>query len=279
MECFIAKDSNIKKRESVKHNEKEYMMVIGLTRQRKYFVSFHNILSSIYFEFDDKTELALENLCITLGPDKPLQPLNKPTLMLCEHFVMVNYDNILKVYNNATLEHIENLVIPQTIKAIKITESMIILDCNVKEDNKVYYHYALYTLGLKHINTINKQIIFIDNSQYKNNFLIFSDGKMASQLNSKYLLYDVEEKTYLKVLDIQFNLDNCMILSSKTKEVNVVTEKDCFECTFCFYPITETYALVPCGHTSLCTKCYKEHQFSRCLICRRAIEQRIKIYK
>ena len=288
MECFVAKECDIKSKQQVKYDEKEYILIIGVTVNHNHFITFHNNSSSIYFEIDDQeTKLDPDKMCVTMIPDNPSQLLDNSTLMLFDHCIMVNHDNVLKIYDIDTLQQVDNILVPQTIKAIKLTNHFIILECHIKKDNKINYHYELFNLHFKHLTTINKQIMFIDNSQYKNNFLVFFDDKITTKLDGKYFLYDAEENVYMKIDDAQFNLDNCVIFSSTyntyntyntPNKLNVFSEKNCLDCSICLDTITEIHALVPCGHTSLCTKCFKQNVI-KCPICRKNIEKRIKIYK
>lgn len=277
MEKSFVNNHTIKK--TIKYNERDYTMIIGITDQQTNFITLHNNDLSIYFECKGIVKLEVDQLYVILTHDKPLQLLDKSTLILFDHYIAVNHNNILTIYDANTLQYIENITVSHTIKAIKITNHFIILDCNYVKDNKIIYHYELFNHNFKHINTINKQIMFIDNSQYKNNFLVLFDDKIATKLNGKYFLYDAEENTYLKIDDTQFNLDNCMIFSSTYNKLNVFAEKETIDCSICFDIITEYHALVPCGHMSLCTSCYKQQNVIKCPICRKNIEQRIKIYK
>ena len=52
-------------------------------------------------------------------------------------------------------------------------------------------------------------------------------------------------------------------------------------CIICFKPRNELYALVPCGHTSLCETCcikVKLEPHSKCPSCRKAIKSYMKIF-
>jgi hypothetical protein len=51
------------------------------------------------------------------------------------------------------------------------------------------------------------------------------------------------------------------------------------ECCVCFEEISEPHVLVPCGHTNLCTSCYKLNNPNTCPVCNSYVEQRIKIFK
>lgn len=69
------------------------------------------------------------------------------------------------------------------------------------------------------------------------------------------------------------------ILNNDFYEFMIVNPNEELVCIYCMDELTETFALVPCGHTNLCTKCYTDQNLKHCPICRKDINMRIKIYK
>lgn len=77
--------------------------------------------------------------------------------------------------------------------------------------------------------------------------------------------YFISASTHDKIVE--------MISVAKFKQNKMVGN----ECCVCFTHIDDMYALVPCGHTTLCKKCIDV--LSYCPCCRVRIEKIMKIYK
>jgi len=101
-----------------------------------------------------------------------------------------------------------------------------------------------------------------------------------------------ENDTLKKTMENSFQSNNSLqarinSMQSKLDRINSIIENktdsdkkkiEDTTCSICLDPVTEIYALVPCGHTNLCSKCYT-HQIYECPICRKDIEMRIKVFR
>lgn len=279
MECMIGTPTKVNAKHIININGKKYTLVIGELNSY-HIIILSNDSSSISFRIDDyNTTMTPEDFYRVLDPNQKPYTVNKYMIWFFGRYVLVNEDNMLKIYDGTTLFPEDTIQTKYNIKAINVTSQYIILDCSFEKDGRVQYHYELYSMSFRHINTINYQIMFIDNSRVQNNLFVFADNNITTKLNSKYLLYDVEENMYMRIDNAQISLENCMLISSTYRHLNVISPKEEMECSVCYDPIMDVHALVPCGHVSLCTKCYIEQKTITCPICRKHIDQRIKIYK
>lgn len=129
-----------------------------------------------------------------------------------------------------------------------------------------------------------------------NNFI---NGYFGDNHNSKILNDDVSlfgentRKQYAKIvkfIDVfRNNVEQVQIryfsnpFSNNINHVNdsniLYNKNDNKACSVCLDDIDEVYALVPCGHTNICTSCYDNKKLSQCPVCRKDLNMRIKIYK
>lgn len=141
----------------------------------------------------------------------------------------------------------------------------IIVDSNIMFD---YYDYEPNTKAgniflknmiiHKHYKVMNKLINFIVSSLYPSE--IFMIGINNGFLNKK----DINPE-YL--LDVEYQT------SSTSSGSN-----DCLKCVVCFDDITKKKALVPCGHTNVCSTCFEKLKNKSCPTCRKEIIMHIDIY-
>jgi hypothetical protein len=81
-----------------------------------------------------------------------------------------------------------------------------------------------------------------------------------------------------------FKIDS--VLKKVDRKSNIVQSKPepdhehVNECTVCFDKITELYAIIPCGHASICHNCIctiKKNN-NKCCVCRKNIDSTLRIY-
>ena len=105
--------------------------------------------------------------------------------------------------------------------------------------------------------------------------------KHLRNFNEDINIGDIKSKienniAYLLDLGYKVEIDNN---KNEIDIKSIVNPNEELVCIYCMDELTETFALVPCGHTNLCTKCYTDQNLKHCPICRKDINMRIKIYK
>lgn len=116
---------------------------------------------------------------------------------------------------------------------------------------------------------INHEIIFKHGYLFTDNISITTDN-IRKLWNIQDIINKIQTDYFLKPI-IREN-------SIKQKDVKK-DEIELIECVICIEKTDELYALVPCGHTNICTSCYDNQKLSQCPVCRKDISMRIKIYK
>jgi len=186
------------------------------------------------------------------------------------NFIMINDNNKLNVYDYQTLKLIKTLTTKNKITRINTYEKYLVLEDSVKNNHDSGFQTNdIYNWKLEFIKSINMQMMFIEN-----------DVIITSSNDGNYL-YNIKKDIYIKidgnVVDLK---DGIVHVYTKQCEIKLFKQKaDDTECSICLNNLTETFALVPCGHTNLCTKCYTDQNLKHCPICRKDINMRIKIYK
>ena len=95
---------------------------------------------------------------------------------------------------------------------------------------------------------------------------------------------DGQSPLYLAIKEKKQNIVD-YLNETKNKQYENEIPKETYSnkdpCIICFKPRNELYALVPCGHTSLCETCcikVKLEPHSKCPSCRKAIKSYMKIF-
>jgi hypothetical protein len=117
------------------------------------------------------------------------------------------------------------------------------------------------------------------------------DNKRLTGINKKLMIENTDlkislEQSFQLTNDLQVKINELKAKLERSQERKSDSEKktdsekskeEC-TCTICLERITELYALVPCGHTNLCTECYNKNNIYQCPLCREQIDMRIKIF-
>lgn len=114
--------------------------------------------------------------------------------------------------------------------------------------------------------------ILLDKNAFKN-ACYYGNIEIVKLLIDAGIDADVEFKTSYFISTSTHNKIIEMISIAKFKQ-NRMTENNC---CVCFAHIDDAYALVPCGHTTLCKKCIDV--LSYCPCCRVQIEKTMRIYQ
>jgi len=276
----MSNDSFKRKFQIYPNGEREYSLVVEKFNY-DYRIIMHNDSASVSYTISYDGDILIEPgmFFVKLTPEQDLYVFDSPIFCIYNNYIMINSGDTMKIYDAETLLHKTNLITQSPIKGIKITNQHIILDCNIKNKNDtIYYQYELYNFKFDHMSTINKKMMFVNNGEYENNFLVLFDDKIGGKVTGKYYLYDADENTYTSICHEKFNLNNGMIYSNTYKLLTIIDIRNGFDCAVCFDPLHELHTLVPCGHTNVCTKCYNEQDFVQCPVCRKKINMRIKNY-
>lgn len=185
------------------------------------------------------------------------------------NYVMINDKNKLNIYNNQTLQLIKTLTTKNKIMRINTYEKYLVLQDGIKNNHgSGFQTNDIYNWNFDFIKSINKEIMFVE----QDIIIVHNDGNY---------LYNIKKDTFINidgsVLDLK---DGIVHVYTKHNEIKLFKQKaDDTECSICLNNLDEVFALVPCGHTNLCTKCYTDKSLLHCPICRKDINMRIKIYK
>jgi len=188
-----------------------------------------------------------------------------------DKFVMINDNNKLNIYDCHTLKLIKTLTTKNEITCIRTSKNGLILeDSVINNHGSGFQSNDIYNWNLEFIKSISMQIMFSEN-----------DFVIAFKTWDENYFYNIKKDTFTKIDGSVIDLkDGIIHVYTKQNEIKLLKQKaDDIECSICLNNLTETFALVPCGHTNLCTKCYTDQNLKHCPICRKDINMRIKIYK
>lgn len=162
-------------------------------------------------------------------------------------------------------------------------------ECVVIYNRTLRQKTILYDKKLRKINEFGCASVFIDDD-----YLVCYDI-----IGNKQYLYNIKRKIYLEVSgDILRLENNTVFIATKNQpikkyqisfvenESNLV-ESDLAdkqpivsnECSICFEQYTSEYALVPCGHAKLCSKCADKFKNCSCPVCRESVSHVIKLFR
>lgn len=261
MEC--ARDDAIDKcyhTKQIRHEEDEYEFIIEMVDTDKLndkdescyqfdITLYNDSANHIKFSFLESVNNVYEkpiDVHLTLKTSMSPYKLTRSILLFFEKYIMINDDNVLNVYNTS-FQQICKIITHRSIKAIKVTNKFIILDCSIEYNNRhIEYYYELYNFCFQRVDSIKKEIRFITNPINSEQFMICVNDDFISKTNGSYVLYETKEEV---------------------------------ECSICLEPIEEIRALVPCGHTNLCVNCYKQKNIKQCPLCRGNVLMQIKVFK
>lgn len=151
------------------------------------------------------------------------------------------------------------------------------------DDKKILYDLIIKNIPQYLIDEIVKSTILFDYYDYNpsdDNGYIFLT-KMIQNKNyrlSNTIINFIESSknpTYI----FKIAIDNQFLQQNQVKPKFVISvykqEKNCIAC---FEEIKEIYAIIPCGHTDLCPKCYENIKKKTCPICTNVIKEFNRIY-
>lgn len=125
----------------------------------------------------------------------------------------------------------------------------------------------IYSVDFEYITTLDGQLECIEqhNIIYKN--------------ERNQFLYNIKTEATM-LLEHQTILIDDLVITHGPKTALTINKlkKNNNECSICMVILTEKHALVPCGHTNICSECYANLDDHRCPICRTNIANRIKLY-
>lgn len=140
------------------------------------------------------------------------------------------------------------------------------------------YEKMIKNNDLFNFNDIKEMTIILDNIySFKDNIL-----NIISILDDNDAKYNIKLAINKLLPKILLKLEN-IILNGVYNNIKVINNIDnkiqdkYSECCICFEEIKTIFAMVPCGHTSLCDECYNNNNKS-CPICKVDILYFIKIY-
>ena len=266
------------------YQQNNYILTVetkdGLNYRIKLSNSVNQVSCTRIYARNVYKQLYQKDLFVILEMGSPSFEFDGETLIIYNQYIMINRENYIDVYDCETFEYIKKLSTELDINRIKFTSIYIVLDCSYQIDNVIKYHYELYNYKFEHIRVVNKKIKIVNNSIDKHNVIVLTDKSLESKLDSKYMLYDCEEDSYIKIENTPINLTDYVLYCDSYNKIQLLAkEEDELECSVCFEPLKEIVVLVPCGHTRVCTTCYGSNDIQKCPMCYKVIEQRIRVYK
>lgn len=144
-------------------------------------------------------------------------------------------------------------------------------------DKKSYRESIIYNLNFNLILKLNisgdiNKIVAYDND-------LIGIYQTHTNNEKKYYIYDLKKDKEYPVNGSLVKIKNGIIHTIDNIGSIILQKIKIDECHICFNELNENFALVPCGHTNVCSKCYGNNSLKKCPICDKEISMRIKIYK